>query len=149
MKKKAFIALSVFAMILAMTACSFETDTVDGDGDMEGMWHLESIVKSTTAGDSTNDLSNSRIFWSFQHDLMQVKDYDSGDSYFGRFTISDGTLSLHDFYDNQRAHDDTITDVSKLIPLGITSLTPVYNYSISGSRLTLKNDSTTMKFKRF
>lgn len=136
-----------------MSSCSFETDTVSGDGDMEGMWHLERITQ--THSDSLNhesvvDLSKQRIFWSFQHKLLQLEDYDKTDSVvLCRFNISGGKLSLSEFYLDYDNSDSITTNVTYLEHYGINSLNPVYDYTINGSRLTLRADSTTISFKRF
>lgn len=153
MRRSIYIFIALILTTLSITSCSFETDTIDGDGNMEGMWHLERIswaAADSTGYDSIADYSKQRIFWSFQHELLQLRDFDSGHlPLLCRFDISDGKLSLHEFYLNVRSHDNPITNLSELTPYGIESLTPTFDYSISGSKLTLKSGNTTLNFVRF
>lgn len=120
---------------------------------MEGMWHLERITKtsSDSAGSETVvDLSKKRIFWSFQHKLLQLEDYDKPDTLIlCRFNISGGKLSLSEFYLDHNNSDSLTTNLSLLVPYGVNSVNPTYDYTINGSNLTLRADSTTMSFKRF
>lgn len=153
MKRSFYIFISIFVALLAVSSCSFETDTVDGDSNMEGMWHLESIEHMSVAdstADSVQNFSNQRIFWSFQHDLLQLKDYDGGrTTLLCRFHIADGKVDLYNFYINQRSHDSILVNLAPVIPYGFSSLTPTFNYRLKGGRLTLSTDSTRMNFKRF
>lgn len=153
MKRSFYILILLMAAAFTLSSCSLETDTVSGDGNMEGMWHLESIEYLATdenGSDVIDDFSGERVFWSFQHDLLKLKDYDGGrKEMFCRFDIADGKLTLHDFYINSRDHDNITTDMSILEPYGITSLTQTFSYNIDGSHLTLKDGTKTMRFKRF
>lgn len=154
MKRSFYILISLFFITFIISSCSFETDTVAGDGDMEGMWHLERITNTTSTDsithESTVDLSNKRIFWSFQHKLLQLQDYDLKDTLIlCRFDIADGKLSLSEFYLDHNNADSLTEDASYLLRYGINSINPVYNYSIDGSRLTLRTDSSVLSFKRF
>lgn len=152
MKRSFYIFISLIA-VFVISSCSFETDTVSGDGDMEGMWHLERITKTSrdSAGSETVvDLSKKRIFWSFQHKLLQLEDYDKPDTLIlCRFNISGGKLSLSEFYLDHNNSDSLTTNLSLLVPYGVNSVNPTYDYTINGSNLTLRADSTTMSFKRF
>lgn len=153
MKRSFYIIVLFLAAAFAVSSCSLESDTVSGDGNMEGMWHLESIeylATESTGKDSVADFSGERVFWSFQHKLLQLKDYDGGrQQMLCRFDIADGKLTLHDFYINTRDHDNVTTDISKLEPYGITSLTQTFSYNIDGSHLTLRDETKTLRFKRF
>lgn len=153
MKRSFYILILFIATAFAVSSCSLETDNVPGDGDMEGMWHLVSIEYLNVDGagkDSVADMSGERVFWSFQHKLLQLKDYDGGrQTMLCRFDIADGKLTLHDFYINARSHDNLTTDMTKLTPYGLTSLTPTFSYHISGGKLTLEADGEVMRFKRF
>lgn len=147
------LILPLLFITLSLGSCSFETDTVDGDGKIEGMWHLESIEylgQSNNSKDSVQDLSNKRLFWSFQHKLLKLNDADGYvNQLLCRFTVGNGKLNLTEFYIQYRDRDSLINDVSQYVPYGIYSANPSFDYNISGGRLTLRTDSTVLRLRKF
>ncbi len=141
------------AVVLVLSACSIDTDTVAGDGDMEGFWHLETI--QTLPTDSTQstvirDLRDQRFFWSFQHKLLELRDYDSGNkTMLCRFAIAGGQLTITEAYIESLGNDQQTTDTTLLAPYGITRLNQPYDYRINGSRMTIDVDTTRLYLKRF
>lgn len=141
-------------MATTLASCSLETDTVSGDGNIEGFWHLERI--ETLATDSTSestvtDCSKMRLFWAIQHKLLQLTDKDGNYKVLNcRFTVSGGQLTITEVYEASTERVDTPTDnVSLLAPYGITRLNPTFSYTISGSHLTLTDGNTRLYLKRF
>lgn len=141
-------------MATMLASCSLETDTVSGDGKIEGFWHLERV--ETLAADSSaetivTDYSHLRLFWSFQHNLLELSDKDGNYKWINcRFAISGGQLTINETYiESDNRYDDPTTDLSLLAPYGITRLNPTFSYTISGSHLTLTDGNTRLYLKRF
>ena len=80
MKRNILLSIIFILTVVSFASCSFETDTIDGDGKIEGFWHMERIdtLVSDSAGVSTvvatKDLSRELLFWSFQHKLLELSD---------------------------------------------------------------------------
>lgn len=148
--------LYIFLLMVAvsLTSCSLETDTVSGDGNIEGFWHLELI--ETLAADSISepvvtDCSKLRLFWAIQHKLLVLTDKDGNYKVLNcRFTVGGGQLTITEVYEASTERVDTPTDdLSLLAPYGITRLNPTFSYTLSGSHLTLTDGNTRLYLKRF
>lgn len=146
----------LFVVILAaglFAACTFETD--NAPGDLEGMWHLESIemmAADSTQKDTMIDLSKEYRFWSFQASLLELdnKNGEGDSSLLMRFDINGSKLSLHDPYVYDRDVDDhVLTEPAKLLPYGISGLQDEFTFSISGKHLTLLSATRRLRFKKF
>lgn len=153
MKQKIFLFPLVVFAVICLAACDLEADKVPGDNDFEGFWHLERmemLATDSTSEPVVQDLSNQRIFWSFQHKLLQLRDYDNGYSqYLCRFQIAGGKITITEAYYWKDANDHPITDGTLLKYYGIADLNTSFDYHISGSHMTLSNDSIKLNFKKF
>lgn len=126
---KRFFFLSIFFSVVALCLSSCETDAIDGDGHVEGFWHLERI--ETLAADSAGtvrtvaeaDVSDKLVFWSFQHRLLELDDKaDATDRILCRFTADNGTLTIGDTYVPTYGADSIVSDASILARYGMTHL---------------------------
>lgn len=143
--------------LVAFASCTLEADTVSGDGKIEGFWHLESIETTTTdsvsgtVSSTIQDYSAKRVFWSFQRKLLELSDKDGNyDWLYCRFSVADGQLVIGDVYTtNNDRYNAPTTNVSLLLPYGITQLEESFTYSVSGSKLTLTNGNTILHLKKF
>ena len=145
MKRTIFLFLMA-CLVMAFTSCDIETS---GNGDLDGYWHLTSVDSMQTGG--TADVSEDRIFWRVQGDILNVTQPMKGGNYIFRFTYQDNSLDLYDARFNDRdGSDSLVTNVNELFPLGITSLTPHYNVEkLSGSKMVLSNDTLRLRFTKF
>ena len=153
------ISLFLFSIlsISFLAACSFNTDNVSGDGNLEGFWHLERIeylstdAAGATTVSSVSDLSNQLIFWSFQQKLLELSDKldESRGALLCRFTANDGHLTIDNVYIPSYDTDSLSTDVSLLAPFGMDQLNKTYSYTIHGSKLTLTGSDRRLFFTRF
>lgn len=145
MKKLTYATLT--ALAIATTSCELETSD---NGDLDGMWHMVAVDTLATGGNT--DLSDERIYWSFQRHLMNVSDKDSDiTGYFLRFSHSGDSLTVSDPYKNNRSEGDIkVEDAAELAPYGIGGLTDGYLVEqLSGSRMTLRSKALRLKFKKF
>lgn len=153
--KHNIILLYAFAAFVALClgACSIETDTVDGDGDFEGFWHLvqiETVAADSTEESTIQDLSKQRLFWSFQHKLLQLRDFDENNStYLCRFEIANGQFTITEAYYAVYGNDTLMTDISDLAPYGVMQINVPYSYQIDGSNMTLSYGNTRLRLKKF
>lgn len=156
MRRNIFLFLFSILSISFLVACSFNTDKVSGDGDLEGFWHLERIeylstdAAGATTVSSVSDLSNQLIFWSFQQKLLELSDKsDEISTVLCRFTANDGNLTIGNVYIPSYDTDSLSTDVSLLAPFGMDQLNKTYSYTIHGSMLTLTGSDRRLYLKRF
>lgn len=156
MRRNIFFFLFSILSISFLAACSFNTDKVSGDGDLEGFWHLERIeylstdAAGATTVSSVSDLSNQLIFWSFQQKLLELSDKsDEINTVLCRFTANDGNLTIGNVYIPSYDTDSLSTDVSLLAPFGMDQLNKTYSYTIHGSKLTLTGSDRRLYLKRF
>ena len=77
----------VFLVLLLFCSCDIETSK---NGDLDGFWHLERVDTISTSG--SLDLSQEKLFWAFQKDLLQLR----GDKqeFYLRFNHHDNQLDL-------------------------------------------------------
>lgn len=156
MRRNIFLFLFSILSISFLAACSFDTDKVSGDGNLEGFWHLERIeylstdAAGATTVSSVSDLSNQLIFWSFQQKLLELSDKsDETSTVLCRFTANDGNLTIGNVYIPSYDTDSLSTDVSLLAPFGMDQLNETYSYTIHGSMLTLTGSDRRLYLKRF
>lgn len=139
-------------LTLIFSACSLETDNVDGH--LEGMWHLvsiEAINADTAQSNATTDLSKQYLFWSFQSKLLEIDDKSGAHSnYLFKFNISGNTLTIHDPYlYNREEGDQKLEDATPLAAYGITALSEQFTFHASGSNLIMESATHRLRFKKF
>lgn len=143
------ILSTVAALFLA--SCSMNTDNVDGH--LEGMWHLVSMetLGTDSTQNTTTDLSQQYLFWSFQAKLLELDDKTgSHPSYLLRFDISGSTLTLRDPYLYNREEGDVkLEDATPLLIYGIGSLSEQFTFSVSGSNLVMESATHRLRLKKF
>lgn len=139
---------ALFLWIISMlSSCEIETHS---KGNIDGNWHLEQIDSLNTGG--INDLSNERIFWGVQANLVQLKDYYLPDSiYLMRFHMENDMFTLYEPHINDRdLHDPEVTDVSSLAHFGVNNLRESFQIEkLSANRLILKAEKLRLYFKKF
>lgn len=92
---------AMFAAI-SLNSCTLETSSA---GKFDGMWHLTQVDTIATGG--VLDLSEQRIFWSFQFKLMQAEDKNGIErTVIMRYSKGDGTLTLSSPYAYDRDNGD-------------------------------------------
>ena len=83
--------LYIFTMLLMLAACDIHTSN---NGDLDGYWQLRSV--DTLSSGMSCDMRDSMLFWSFQGNLLHVRDNkeEKLDKVFMRFTLSDKVMTL-------------------------------------------------------
>lgn len=133
---------------LLMASCHLETS---GNGRLDGMWHMERI---DTIGAGTIDLSQQRLYWSFQAKLMELSDKDGANRLcLMRFNHSGTTLSLSEpyLYDRESGEGDhPLSDAELLKPYGISAVSVSFDIEkLSSSRMILNDGTLRIYFKKF
>lgn len=153
MKRHIFLFALLGLVVAGFAACTLEADKVSGDGKLEGFWHLESIT--TEAADSTSQpvvesLKEKRLFWAFQHKLLQMSDRDRVyKDYYCRFSVSSGQLTLTEAYANTYGKDSLLADWAPLAPYGVSEKMPVFRYKIKGGKMDLTIGTKRLHFVKF
>lgn len=146
------IILLPICLLLMACFVSCETDTIDGDGKIEGFWHLESIetLATDSTTDSITDMSKRYFFWSFQRNLLELSDKtEETRILLCRFNVGGGRLTITEVFLPSYGSDVPTTDVSLLKPYGIDKLNATFTYSIDGDNMTLTDERVRLRLKRF
>ena len=128
------------------SACSLETD---GEGGMEGFWHLVKVDTVETGG--SRDLSEQLLFWSFQARLMELSDHLGGHpAMLLRFEKKESVLRVYEpRLHNSMGGDPVTDDLKYLSPFGINDTDESFTIEQqSGSRMILYNGILRLYFKR-
>lgn len=133
---------------LLFAACDLETS---GNGKLDGFWHLESV---DTLSGGFNDLSQKRIFWAFQKDLLELSDKDYVLSHcLMRFNRDGGALKLSDpyLYDRESGEGDhPLMDAAVLNPYGINAIETTFTVEkLSSSKMVLNDGTLRLYFTKF
>ena len=140
-----FLCAAVASLVLS--ACDIETS---GNGDLDGYWSLRQI--DTLSAGSGTDVSERRIFWSVQHDLLQTDDRTGAHlSYLFRFQHTGNTLVLSSPYQYGRIEgDDPVNDVEALRPYGINAIPETFTVDrLNGSDMVLRSAMLILHFRRY
>ena len=132
--------------LLVFTSCDIETS---GNGKLDGYWHLVKVDTLQTGG--SLDLSNSKIFWSVQSNLLDMIDRqgDAGELLFTFEHKGDSLLLSNPYIPKWDGDDTPIDDVAKLRPFGINSLNQKFLIeSLSGGKMMIKDDRLRLCFKK-
>ena len=131
-----------------LASCELETSN---NGALDGMWHV--MRTDTLATGGFNDLSNQRLFWSFQGKLLVLEDRDAlHPSILMRFNnTTEGKLSVSDPYINDRDHgDQPLSAVDLLKPYGINANNEEFIVeTLKGGKLILKTGDLKISFVKF
>ena len=136
------------ALLAAVLVCSCEIE-MSGNGRLDGMWHLVSVDTLSTSG--VRDMSEERIYWSFQNRLLELDDKSGvNHSVLYRFELSDGILNLRDPYIYDRENGDKpLTNIIMLVPFGINELEE--NFTVEGlghGKMVLRSEYLRLKFRK-
>ena len=136
------------ALLAAVLVCSCEIE-MSGNGKLDGMWHLVSVDTLSTSG--VRDMSEERIYWSFQNRLLELDDKSGvNHSVLYRFELSDGILNLRDPYIYDRENGDKpLTNIIMLVPFGINELEE--NFTVEGlghGKMVLRSEYLRLKFRK-
>lgn len=149
MKKESVLSFVSLLILLLFSSCSLETD--NEPGELEGMWHLVRIENVATGEQA--DVSERKIFWSFQGKLLELDDKEGlHRSYLYRYSLNGSQLALTTLYMFDRENgDQLITEYDSTLDFyGIKTLTPTYSVERSkGSHLELNNGSERLSFDKF
>ncbi len=150
MKATKYLAAMTTAATLAavsLNSCTLETSSA---GKFDGMWHLTRVDTIATGG--VLDLSEQRIFWSFQFKLMQAEDKNGVErTVLMRYSKGDGTLTLSSPYAYDRDNgDEPLSSPALLKPFGINETEEEFQVnSINGSKMQLQSKTLKLSFKKF
>lgn len=137
----ALCSLSFFCV-----SCEVETHS---HGNIDGNWHLVKI--DTLATEGSMDLNDSRIFWGFQANLVQLCDNDRPDTvYIMRFAKDDNTLILCDPHINDRETGDPIAELTPTFcHFGVNKKEETFTIEqLKSTRMTILSDMLRLTFKK-
>ena len=127
-------------------ACDLETS---GNGDLDGMWFLASVDTIATLG--RKDMADERMFWSFQHKLLQFDDKKGTHaSVLLRFEHKNGNLKLYDPYIYDRENGDKLlTDSTVLHHYGMQNLEENFVVeSLGGDKMVLRSATLRLRLRK-
>lgn len=142
--KKATAYIAILAVtLIAVTSCELETS---GNGKLDGFWHLEQIDTIATGG--ITDLSESNVFWAFQHKLLELS---GNTTCLCRFSHADKSLVINNPYRFDRENgDEPLTDTELLTPYGINALEEHFTIeTLTSSKMVLSTDRLRLSFTKF
>lgn len=147
MKARHILCAAAFAaMALALGSCELESSD---NGDLDGMWYLASVDTIATSG--KKDMTGERLFWSFQHKLLVMKDKTGKASgVLMRFEHKDGKMRLYDpHFDNRSGGDPELDDPVKLQPFGVQMLEETFKVEhLTSRRMVLESGTLRLGFKK-
>ena len=138
--------LIIFYVLLLFCSCDLETSK---NGDLDGFWHLERVDTLSTSG--SLDLSQAKLFWAFQKDLLQLR----GDEqeFYLRFNHHDDQLDLSNPHLRDREKDDPAISSSTMYlirPYGINEEEECYQVvTLDNDNMVLRNQNLQLWFRKF
>lgn len=144
---KKIIGIGIFTLCVLLNAC--EIHEYD-NGDLQGFWHLESIDTIHSGG--KNDLSQKRLYWTFESKLLELqdKDHHATDLFFLQEHDGD-SLYLSKPFTTDNLHDDSyVTDSTVFLPYGITTSQEHFSIvSCHDDRLILRSSSLQLNLRKW
>ena len=109
--------LYIFTMLLMLAACDIHTSN---NGDLDGYWQLRSV--DTLSSGMSCDMRDSMLFWSFQGNLLHVRDNkeEKLDKVFMRFTLRDKGITDTTFLRHYGIHD--MPETLKVVTLNSSTM---------------------------
>lgn len=138
--------LYIFSTLLLFFSCDIESSK---NGDLDGYWHLERVDTLSTSG--SLDLSQEKLFWAFQKDLLQLR----GDEqeFYLRFNHHDNHLDLSDPHLRDREKGDPAIRSSTMyliLPYGINEEQEYFQViTLNGDDMVLRNQDLQLWFRKF
>jgi hypothetical protein len=136
----------IFSTLLLLSSCDLETSN---NGNLDGYWHLERVDTLSTLG--SLDLSQEKLFWAFQKDLLQLR----GDKqeFYLRFNHHDDQLDLSDPHLKDREKDDPAISSSTMyliLPYGINEEQESFQVvTLNSDDMVLRNQDLQLWFRKF
>ena len=138
--------LYIFSTLLLFYSCDIESSK---NGNLDGFWHLERVDTISTSG--SLDLSQEKLFWAFQKDLLQLR----GDEqeFYLRFNHHDNYLDLSDPRLRDREKDDPAISISTMyliLPYGINEEEESFQVvTLDNDNMVLRNQNLQLWFRKF
>lgn len=140
--------LYIFTMLLMLAACEIHTSN---NGDLDGYWQLRSV--DTLSSGMSCDMRDSMLFWSFQDNLLHVRDNkeEKLDKVFMRFTLSDKVMTLtNPIIDLRDSSDLVLTDTTFLRHYGIHDMPETLKVvTLNSSTMILENRVLRLNFRKY
>ena len=140
--------LYIFTMLLMLAACDIHTSN---NGDLDGYWQLRSV--DTLSSGMSCDMRDSMLFWSFQGNLLHVRDNkeEKLDKVFMRFTISDKVMTLtNPIIDLRDSSDLVLIDTTFLRHYGIHDMPETLKVvTLNSSTMILENRVLRLNFRKY
>lgn len=140
--------LYIFTMLLMLAACDIHTSN---NGDLDGYWQLRSV--DTLSSGMSCDMRDSMLFWSFQDNLLHVRDNkeEKLDKVFMRFTLSDKVMTLtNPIIDLRDSSDLVLTDTTFLRHYGIHDMPETLKVvTLNSSTMILENRVLRLNFRKY
>ena len=138
----------VIFTILICAACEVHTSE---NGVLDGYWQLRSV--DTLSSGMSCDMRDSMLFWSFQGNLLHVRDNkeEKLDKVFMRFTISDKVMTLtNPIIDLRDSSDLVLTDTTFLRHYGIHDMPETLKVvTLNSSTMILENRVLRLNFRKY
>ena len=146
MKKKCrFLMLPILLLVGMMIGCELESVP---HGDLYGYWHLEAV---DTLSGGTTDVSDQRLFWAIQNQLVECSDRDNRHiPIVMHFERSGDSLLMDKVFVNDRPNGDPeVTDVGEISCYGLRSLKPhLHIDQLSDSKMVLSAEGLVLRFRK-
>lgn len=140
--------LYIFTMLLMLAACDIHTSN---NGDLDGYWQLRSV--DTLSSGMSCDMRDSMLFWSFQGNLLHVRDNkeEKLDKVFMRFTLSDKVMTLtNPIIDLRDSSDLVLIDTTFLRHYGIHDMPETLKVvTLNSSTMILENRVLRLNFRKY
>ena len=140
--------LYIFTMLLMLAACDIHTSN---NGDLDGYWQLRSV--DTLSSGMSCDMRDSMLFWSFQGNLLHVRDNkeEKLDKVFMRFTLSDKVMNLtNPIIDLRDSSDLVLTDTTFPRHYGIHDMPETLKVvTLNSSTMILENRVLRLNFRKY
>lgn len=148
MKKIIFPLILLFTVLQFLVSCEIETSD---NGKLDGQWHLVQVDTLQTGG--VLDTSEKLIFWSFQMNLLQMRNFNHvAPISMARFSHAEGKLRVTQPCQYNLEHGNeyyTEETISTIAPYGINALEETFQVeTLSGSRMTLCNGLLRLWFRK-
>ena len=146
--KKTILSIVAFLTLVLLSSCDLESS---GNGKLDGFWHLAGI--DSLAVQTHADMRGRRIFWSFQHNLLELADRDFVHSpILMRFErIGTDTLRVNQpRFDDREEGDPEIDREARLYPFGVNMLDELFVIEkLTGNKMILRSNILRLFFEKF
>ncbi len=146
--KKTILSIVALLTIVLLSSCDLESSD---NGKLDGFWHLATV--DSLAVQTHADMRDKRIFWSFQHNLLELADRDFVHSpIFMRFElIGTDTLRVNrPRFDNREEGDPEIDYEARLYPFGVNMLDELFVIEkLTRNKMILRSNVLRLFFEKF